>query len=73
MPEGEKIKSYLTTHPEIVDILLEARPHIESQFGCGTAVEFYEGDYGGELLAMIQSQHDTDSALDRFDRLWEEW
>ncbi|MBZ5620804.1 MAG: hypothetical protein LAQ69_19065 [Acidobacteriia bacterium] len=78
MPEGDKIKAYLAAHRETADILLEARPHIELQFGCSTVVELriprdYEGDPQGELLAMIQSHQDADAALDRFDRLWDEW
>ena len=78
MPEGEKIKLYLATHPELVDILLEARSHIELQFGRGAAVELrfprdYDGDHEGELLAMIQSHLDGDAALDAFDRFWDEW
>jgi hypothetical protein len=78
MTEGEKIKAYFAAHPEIVDILLDARPHIESQFGRGAVVELrfprdYEGDYAGELLAMIQCHLAADAALDKFDRLWDEW
>jgi hypothetical protein len=76
--DEDRIKQYLTAHPELVDLLLEARPHIELQFGRGTVVELrfprdYEGDYQGELLAMIQSHLDADDALDRFDKLWDEW
>jgi len=78
MPEAEKIQAYLAARPELVDILLEARPHIELQFAPDTVVELrfprdYEDDYGGGLLAMIQSHLDADAALDRFDRLWDEW
>ena len=75
--DGEKVKGYLGAHPEIVDILLEARPHIESQFGHDVIVELRfprdEGDFEGELLAMIQSNLDADPALDRFDKLWDRW
>jgi len=78
MPEAEKIKAYLAARPELVDILLEGRPHIELQFGRGAVVELrfprdYEGDHEGQLLAMIQSHLDADAALDGFDRFWDEW
>jgi hypothetical protein len=33
MPEGGRIQLYLAARPELVDILLEARSHIELQFG----------------------------------------
>ena len=78
MPEGDRIKAYLADHQEIADILLEARPHIELQFGRDVVVALrlprdYEGDRQGELLAMIQSHNDADDAVDRFDRLWDAW
>jgi hypothetical protein len=78
MPEGEKISSCLSARPELIDILLEARPHIELQFGPDAVVELrfprdYDGDHEGELLAMIQSHLDADAALDGFDRFWDEW
>jgi hypothetical protein len=75
--DGERVSVYLSAHPEIVDLLLEARTHIDSQFGCGAVVELRfprdEGDFGRELLAMIQSDLDADPALDRFDELWDRW
>jgi hypothetical protein len=77
LPDGEKVKEYLGAHPEMLNLLLEARPHIESQFGGDVVVELRfprnEGDFSGELLAMIQSDLDADPALDRFDRLWDQW
>jgi len=33
--QDDKVKAYLGAHPEMVDLLLEARHHIESQFGAG--------------------------------------
>jgi hypothetical protein len=78
MPEADKIKGYLATRPELAGILLGARPQIESHFGRDAVVELrfprdYDGDYQGELLAMIQSHLDADAALDTFDRLWDGW
>jgi hypothetical protein len=78
MPDAEKLKAYLAARPGLVDILVEARPHIELQFGRDAVVQLrfprdYEGDYGGALLAMVQSPLDADAALDGFDRFWDEW
>jgi len=78
LPDGEKVKAYLGAHPGMVDLLIEARPHIESQFGSDVVVELRfprsdGGDSDGELLAMIQSDLDADPSLDRFDRLWDRW
>jgi hypothetical protein len=77
LPDEEKVKAYLSARPGMVDLLLEARPHIESQFGSDVVVELRfprnEGDFDGELLAMIQSNLDADPSLDRFDRLWDGW
>jgi hypothetical protein len=78
MPEGDKIKEYLASHPGVADFLLEARPHIELHFGPKIVVELrfprsYMGDREGELLAQIQFPYDADEAHDRFDKLWDEW
>jgi|SRR5471030_106068 hypothetical protein len=78
IPDGGKIKEYLAACPELVDVLLEAYPHIALQFGSGAIVELrfprdYENDRERDLLAMIQSNLDADAALDRLDTLWDEW
>jgi hypothetical protein len=78
IPEEGKVRLYLAARPELVDILLEARDHIEVQFGHDAAVELRfargsDSDQEGELLAMIQSPLDADAALDGLDRLWDEW
>lgn len=78
MPERDKIKAYLAAHPEIADLLLEARPHIELQFGRDVVVVLrlprdWEGDEEEYLMAKIQSHDDVDTSMDQFDRLWEEW
>ena len=80
MPEGDKIKAYLAAHPDIADLLLEARPHIELQFGHDVVVALRfprdcecDRDRQDGLRAAIQSHDDADVAGDRWDRLWEEW
>jgi hypothetical protein len=78
LADADKVKAYLGDHPEMIDLLLEARPHIESQFGPGAIVELRlprneDGDFNGQLLAMIQSGLEADPALDSFDRLWDRW
>jgi hypothetical protein len=72
----DKVKAYLGARPEMVDLLLEARPHIEMQFGRDVVVELrFPRDEGlkGDLMARIQSSLDADPALDAFDKLWDEW
>src|SRR5580658_875961 len=76
LSDAEGIKAYLNAHPELVDLLLEARPHIESQFGKDVVVELRfpsHEDFDGELWAMIQSNLDAGPTGDRFDRLWDRW
>jgi len=74
--QDDKVKAYLGAHPEMVDLLLEARHHIESQFGQDVVVELrFPRDEGsdGDLMAAIQSHFDPDPTLDRFDKFWDEW
>jgi hypothetical protein len=78
VPGGDKLKAYLTGRPDVLDILIEAYPHLERQFGPNAVVELrflraYESDYEGDLLAMVQSQAEAHTALDRFDKFWDEW
>ena len=78
IPDVEKVRAYLTAHPDAVDILIEAYPHLERHFGRRVIVELRfprgcECDYQGDLLAMLQSQSDADTALEQFDRFWDEW
>jgi hypothetical protein len=77
LPDADKVKAFLSERPELLDVLLAARPQIELQFGQGVVVELRfpreEGDVDGQLLAMIQSNLDADSTLDGWDRLWDSW
>src|SRR5690349_6955044 len=78
IPEKEQARSFLAAHPELVDILIEARPHIERQFGRDAVVELrfsrhFEGDYERDLLAMVQTPLEADTALDLWDRFSDEW
>lgn len=61
-----------------MDILIEARPQLERHFGCDVNVELrlardYESDYGGNLLAMVQSHREADDAIALLDRFWQDW
>ena len=73
--KDEAVREFLAKHPELVDILLEARPHIELQFGrVRVELSFPLGDWGeGDLYAAIMSPFDADQTHDRFDRFWDEW
>jgi hypothetical protein len=77
LSDADKVKAYLNADPGIVELLLEARPHIESQFGRDVVVELRfprgEGDFDGELLAMVQSGLDAGPAFDRIDGFWDQW
>jgi len=72
----ETVKSFLAARPELVNFLLEARPHIELQFGNDVVVELrfprYEDDQK-DLLAMIQTDLEPDAATQRFNRFSDEW
>src|ERR1051326_6992821 len=75
--EKDRMKSFLAERPGLVDILLEARPHIERQFGRNVVVELrfprmYPGESEADLLAMIQTPLEADTALDLFDKFWDE-
>lgn len=77
--DADKVKAFLSERPELLDILLEARPLIELQFGQGVAVELCfpregEGDPDEQLMARIQqSDLDAESSPDGWDRLWDAW
>jgi hypothetical protein len=78
MKEAGEIKEFLASYPELADLLLEAYPHIEKQFGRGAVVELRfprdsEHDRERDLLAMIQNSLDTKAAIASWHRLWDEW
>src|ERR1700721_3152543 len=79
LPDPGKVKAFLSERPELLDILLEARPQIELQFGRDVVVELRvpregEGDPEGQLMARIK-QSDVDAAAtpDGWDKLWDRW
>ena len=76
--EKDRVEEFLSSHPGLVDILLEARPHIERQFGRDVVVELrfsriFEGDTEADLFAKIQTSLDLDTANELFDSFWDEW
>jgi hypothetical protein len=77
LTDADKVTAFLSERPGLLDILLEARPQIELHFGKDVVVELRfprgEADFDGELLAMVQSKLDAETALDRMDRLWDQW
>jgi hypothetical protein len=75
---GDDVRAFLAERPETVGFLIDARPHIEEQFGKDVVVELrfprnYEDDLQDYLLAMIRYSPDPGDGLDRWDRLWREW
>src|SRR6266536_5861369 len=76
--DKDRVEEFLSNHPGLVDILLEARPHIERQFGRDVVVELcfsriFEGDTEADLFAKIQTSLDLDTANELFDSFWDEW
>jgi hypothetical protein len=78
IPEKDTVMSYLSTHREIVGLLLDARPPLEKFFGHDVQIELrladgIESDRTGELLAVVQSHLDADAALKLIGRFWDDW
>jgi len=78
VPEREKVEDFLGAHPEIVPVLLEARPYLEKQFGPKAVVELripfdYETGTRDDLFAYALTRIDPDEATDRMDRFWDDW
>jgi hypothetical protein len=77
---GDDARAFLAERPETVDFLVEARPHIEKQFGRGVLVEIRTphpdpeepNEQADHLLAMIKCDLDPADRI-RFDRFWDEW
>ena len=75
---GDNVRAFLAERPDTVDFLVEARPHIERQFGQNVVVELrfprnYEDDLQDYVLAMIRYSPDPGDGLDRWEHLWNEW
>jgi hypothetical protein len=79
LTDADKVTAFLSERPGLLDILLEARPQIELQFGKDAVVELRfpregEGDPDGQLMARIkQSDADAASTPDGWDKLWDSW
>ena len=79
MPEREKVLAFLSARPGVVDFLLEARPHIELQFGRDAPVELlFPRDYGHDdlrdlLFATVYADLDVHDSEQRLNRVWDEW
>ena len=76
--DKNEVMAFLATRPELVDILIEARPHIELQFGPDVEVvlrwpRFEEDQPRRVLFAMIQTPLDAQPAMDRINAFWDEW
>ncbi len=72
------VTSFLRVHPQLADVLLEARPRIEEHFDRGTPVQLEvvtdpENAGGDQLFAYIHTSLSVDEALARLDEFDEEW
>jgi len=74
----DQVRSFLVTHPDLVEVLFEARSYLEALFGSDLEVILEvvtDPDAEGlkQLFAYIHTSLPIDDALERLDRLDEEW
>ena len=74
----EAVRRFLHIHPHLVETILEAYPYLVKHFGPNPQVMLEvvrdpEAERPEQLFAYILTSLDADEALDRLDRLDEEW
>jgi hypothetical protein len=74
----EEVRPFLADRPELVDLLLEARPHFERHFGSDVVVKLrfpirFPGETDEDLFARIQSPFDVETSKAKFDKFWDAW
>lgn len=74
----EAVRRFLGAHPHLIEIILEAYPYLVKHFGPNPQVMLEvvrdpEAERPEQLFAYILTSLDADEALDRLDRLDEEW
>lgn len=75
--EAEAVR-FLRMHPALIDLLLEAPPHVERYFGANPEVVLEvvvdpEANDSEELFANIRTSLPVEEALERLDQLDEGW
>jgi len=74
----EEVKPFLAAHPELVNLLLEARPHFERHFGQDVVVELrfpirFCCETDDDVFAAIQSPFDVETTLAKEKKFWDDW
>jgi hypothetical protein len=72
------VERFLDRHPQLIDLLIEAHAHVVKHFGPDVHVVLEvvvdpESDIGEQLFAYISTTLTPGEALDRLDRVDEEW
>lgn len=76
--DATQVRGFLRSHPHLVDVILEAYPHVQKHFGSNPEVVLEvvtdpEAEGSELLFAYILTSLPTKEALDRLDRLDEDW
>lgn len=76
--DSEIVRSFVMDHPDLVEVLLEAKPHLVRYFGDDTHVSLRvlrDPEIGeeGELVAYILTPLSVDKAQSRLDDLDDGW
>lgn len=74
----QEVKPCLAAHPELVDLLLEARPQFERQLGRDVVVELrfpirFPCEADEDLFARIQSPFEVETTMANEKKFWDEW
>jgi hypothetical protein len=74
----EAVRRFLHAHPHLIEVILEAYPYLVRHFGPNPQVMLEvvrdpEAERSEQLFAYILTSLNADEALDRLDRLDEEW
>ena len=73
-----RVKLFLHAHPQLKDVLIEARPHLQKHFGPDAQVFLEvvpdpEIEGWDQLIAHIRTDHQPEEALHRLDQFDDEW
>ncbi len=76
--EATAVRRFLQTHTRLIDVLLEAQPHLAKHFGPATQVALEvvsdpEANGAKQLFAYIRTTLPVEAALAQLDLLDEEW
>jgi hypothetical protein len=78
LSDAQLVRPFLLSHPQLIGVLLKARPHLSKYFGPDLQVVLKvvrdpEAEDSEQLFAYIYTSLPTGEAVARLDRLDEEW